>query len=505
MSQRQQQQQLSQSSSASQIAFPTSRQSIDRRSPVPEAEEAAEEMTSQSQSPVISPGVSPNPSPVRVKFQDRPTQMQADVIEEPSRDAKSSPQLTARPKAVRAETLDPSTYRNAEPVSSDDILFPSRTHGRDHTTEGLGTFLTHKPGASIDCGRPNKLERSDTGASNGSIVAAMRNRYSYSPETPSPPHTKDIPRIPQSVSNLASKYDRPVSPPSARPLPSIDTASRQSRETAYRERERETTVTTNHRSTSNPVSAVAGDDEFTARRRHQQRMEQMVEMEFREKEQELRRREQDIEQRAKELAQARANLLQTVSSLDIAKPRQRQLSFQQGQSGQTYSTNGDTVAFPVPASPRLGATAPMRPHSQYSTSATHLVPPASPRGPYRNRGEECSRDPSATSTTSTSMNSSPVMSTPRTEKKGWMRRLSMPIVAGNAFLEGKKHSSHNSFGGGKGGSISLDSKRNASNTYLRGGIAGEDGRLSGGMTGVKNYELGSGISNISVTNLNSRR
>ncbi|KAF9267812.1 hypothetical protein L218DRAFT_995378 [Marasmius fiardii PR-910] len=522
MTQRQQQQQpsqsTSQSSSTSHITFPSSNRAMDLRPP----SEPTEESAAQSHSPGISPGASPSASPVRVKFQDRP-QVQAEVVEEPVSDVKSSPQISSRPKPVRAETLDPSTYRNAELV---DMPSPSvsRTQGRgDYLSEEPTTPPTpsHRANTSLDGGRPNKIERTDTGTSSGSIVAAMRNRYPFNSGSSSPPLTKDIPRLPQSVSNLASKYDRPVSPPGARPLPSIDTATRPSRETSYREREREPTVMPSYRSTSNPTSTPSADEDLVARRRHQQRMEQMAEMELKEKEQELKRREHDIEERARELEQERANLLQTVnasSGLDISQPpRQRQLSFQQDQLRRPYSTYGDTVASPVstsPVSPRLGGTAPLRPHSQYSTSATHLVPPASSssRYPYRSGDEEftsertlSSRDPSVTSVTSTSVTSSPVMPSPRTEKKGWMRRLSMPIVAGNAFLEGKKHGSSNSFGGGKAGLLSLDSRKNGSNTYLKGGTVGEDGRLSGGLTSPKNYELGSGISNRSVTNLNGRR
>ncbi|KAJ8072420.1 hypothetical protein PM082_015979 [Marasmius tenuissimus] len=497
-----------QSNSTNQVSFPTvsAPESVENSTPV---------------SPAASPGVSPASSPMQLRFQDRHPQESTDAVTQATPEPRSSPQPPARAKPVRSETMDPAVYRNAEPVQPDENMPSTRSLGRneqsaDEPPRDLGSSPSpHRTRASIDSTRPMQLERSDTGASNGSLVAAMRDRYSHNSGASSPPLTKDIPvRLPQSVSNLASRYDRPVSPPGARPLPSIDTNTRaRQQESLQWEREREPTVTAGYRSASGgrePVSASAADEELSARRRHQQRMEQMAELELREKEQELKRREQDIEERARQLERERAQFVQgaNLSTSDVSRPRQRQLSFQREEQSRPYTSYGDVLPSPSsasPVSPRLGANANVRPHSHYSASATHLVPPGSSatKGSYRSGDESYisdyrssnSRDPSVASTTATSMNSSPVISTPRTEKKGWMRRLSMPIVAGNAFLEGKKHSSNNSYGGNKGGLLSLDSKRNGSNTHLS--RVSEDGRV--------NYGLGSGISNRSVTNLGHKR
>ncbi|KAL0568800.1 hypothetical protein V5O48_013183 [Marasmius crinis-equi] len=523
MTQRQKLQQPSQagsssSSSASQISSPTTSRPADRQTPATEKPENVLSM------PAVSPAASPAPSPVHVRFQNKSPSEPADVLDHPASEAKGSPQPAARAKPIRSETLDPSMFRTAEPISPrENMPSPSRSLGRnDHIPEepeqepGPSSSPHVRDRPSIDGVKPTRLERTDTGTSNGSMVAAMRNRYSYNSGASSPPLSREMPRLPQSVSDLASKYDRPASPPGARPLPSIDTNVRPRHQDASqweREREREPTVTAGHRSVSGsrePTPATTADEELAARRRHQQRMEQMADLELREKEQELKRREQEIEERAKQLEKERAQFLQkaTLSSPEMRSPRQRQLS-QQEHLGRPHSSGN--VVFPSTSpspSPRIGGNANLRPQSQYSASATHLVPPGpsptTPRGSYRDGDESyvgdyrgsSSRDPSIASTTSNSMASSPVMPSPKSERKGWMRRLSMPIVAGNAFLEGKKHSSNNSYGGGKGGILSLDSKKNGSSTYLKGGIS-EEGRV--------NYGLGSGISNRSVGNVSSRR
>ncbi|ESK94678.1 hypothetical protein Moror_14314 [Moniliophthora roreri MCA 2997] len=484
-------------------------------------------------------------SPVQKKLID--TTHPIDSIEESngvvSDGASSGP---SRSKAARTETLDPNTYRSPEPITSstsEQSPSPSRPFARgDYMTEEPESMAGIRSGnrqrTSFDGGRSKRIERSDTNTSNGSIVAQMRNRYTNNSGSSSPPLPKDIPRLPMSVGDLASKYGRPTSPSGSRPHPSIDTQTRQAEPTTFRERESPSTA--GYRSTgvregppaSPPsVPAAPADDDFAARRRQQQRAEQMAELELREKEQELRRREQVIEQRARELEKERAQLMLNANASSAAessnnnsnttatvKPRERQLSFQQDQLRRPLSDNLQLESSPT--SPlNISTPQPIRGalrHSQYSASATHLVPPsASSRpsyggidedGEYRRPRSSSSRDPSVTSTTSisASTSTSPVMSSasPTREKKGWMRRLSMPIVAGNPFLDSKKHTSNHSYGG-KGGILSLDSRKNGGiASFMKGGMVGEDGRVMGGS---KSYEIGSGISNRSVTNFNDRR
>ncbi|KAK7050936.1 hypothetical protein VNI00_005048 [Paramarasmius palmivorus] len=528
LTKRQQQQQPSQSatssSSASHISFPAlARPDRDRQSPVSE--------TAEDSLPSRKASTAPS-SPVQKKFIDNPQPVQ--TIEE-TRDATSN---GGSPDQSRLkETLDPTTYRSPEPMktsTSDQTPSSSKTFIRgDYITEepesmaGIGSGNRNR--SSYDGGRPRGLERSDTNTSNGSVVAQMRNRYTNNSGSSSPPPPREMPRLPTSVNNLASKYDRPTSPGGSRPLPSIDTQARQVEPLAYRERETASPIGTTANptmSTSPPnTTATSGDEDFVNARRR--RLEQKAaELELREKEHELRRREQEIEQRARDLERDRALLRTDANATPVAnpnaatiRPRERQLSFQQDQLRRPMSGNPQMEPSPSsansPVSPSNRGV--VRPHSQYSASATHLVPPAaSTRSPYRGidedseyrrPGSSSSRDPSVTSTTSISASNSPVMSSlsppsATREKKGWMRRLSMPIVAGNPFTDSKKHSSNHSYGG-KGGLLSLDSRKNGSTTaFSKGDMIGEDGRMVGG---ARRYDIGSGISNRSVTNFNDRR
>ncbi|EEB94598.1 hypothetical protein MPER_06561 [Moniliophthora perniciosa FA553] len=213
-----------------------------------------------------------------------------------------------------------------------------------------------------------------------------------------------------SVGDLASKYGRPTSPGGLRSHPSIDTQARQAEPTTYREREsasaagyRSTGVREGPPASPSAPTAPAGDD-FAARRRQQQRTEQMAELELRDKERELRRREQDIEQRARELENERAQLMVNANASLVAessnnttatrKPRERQLSFQQdklrrplsGGNLQPESPPVSSLNRPISPQPARGA---LRPHSQYSASATHLVPPsASSKPSYQGINED---------------------------------------------------------------------------------------------------------------------
>ncbi|KIK63027.1 hypothetical protein GYMLUDRAFT_41329 [Collybiopsis luxurians FD-317 M1] len=360
--------------------------------------------------------------------------------------------------------------------------------------------------------------------STGSIVAAMRNRYDHNSRSTSPP-PKDIPHLPLSVNDLATRYQsaespsspllrsRPLSPNGSRPLPSINTV-RQGE--ALRDHQPSPLSPANRPTTSESFSL---DDE----RRRQQRMNELTELEIKGKE--LRLREREIELRSQELEREKALLMskneamstRESSGLDSMartplRPRERHLSFQQpGKPAMQRADNSYTS----------------RPSSQYSASTTHLVPPPS-SSIYERRsedgGDSSSRDGSQTSATSTSnhapycgcencsaakykVSASPVSSSPtksdKEKTKGWMRRLSMPIVAGNAFLDSKKNKDSGGYGVGKG-IMSLDSKKNASTTGLRNSIT-EDGRF-GAISGRRSYDA-YGANNRSMTNLgaNARR
>ncbi|KAJ3796876.1 hypothetical protein GGU11DRAFT_110065 [Lentinula aff. detonsa] len=356
--------------------------------------------------------------------------------------------------------------------------------------------------------------------SNGSIVAAMRNRYSNTSGNTSPP-PKNIPRLPLSVTDLATRYQSPDSPSSPRSRPLSPNGSRTviSLDTLRQGDVLKDQPSSSPSSTSRPNTSEPSrvDDE---RRHNQRRSTQLVELEIQGREGEIRLREREVELRSRELERENAMLLSRNEAMFAREPteldsivrnpqpplrvRQRQLSFQQPQKSAAHPTETSTVPFSG------------RPLSQYSSASTsNLAPPPSFSYGSNAGSTSARRDSSQNSSTSTSNHapycgcencsaskyktSSPLASPIRSEKekpKGWMRRLSMPIVAGNAFLDSKKNKD-SGHGSGKG-VRSLDSKKNGSTTGLRSSIT-EEGRL-GVVSGRRSYDAG-GISNRSMTNL----
>ncbi|CAA7267113.1 unnamed protein product [Cyclocybe aegerita] len=166
---------------------------------------------------------------------------------------------------------------------------------------------------------PRPVDRTDAGASSGSVVAAMRNRYSNAPTSTSPP-PRDLPRLPLSVSNLATRYqpnDAPLSPriragspPVSRQqsLPLLDTGARSPKE-AYQEYPS---------SSYRPGQVISNPEEDRTRR---QRPDELAELQRREREQELRERELELEMRAHELEKQRQQL-QTLRDSDPENGRQ---------------------------------------------------------------------------------------------------------------------------------------------------------------------------------------
>ncbi|KAJ3808890.1 hypothetical protein F5876DRAFT_45111 [Lentinula aff. lateritia] len=320
--------------------------------------------------------------------------------------------------------------------------------------------------------------------SNGSIVATMRNRYSYTPNSSPPP--KDIPRLPLSVNDLATRYQSPVSPSSPRPRPLSPNGTRTSHSL---DTLRQGEVLRDQPSPSSPTNRPSGSEPFgDERRRQQQRLNQLAELEIQDKERELRLREQEIKLRSQELEREKAMLISR---------------------NEKSGAHTDAASNPFPS----------RPLSQYSSaSTTNLVPPRPSSYGASDAGSAYTRrDSSQNSSTSTSNHapycgcencsaskyktSSPLTSPVRPEKekpKGWMRRLSMPIVGGNVFLDSKKNKD-SGYGTGKG-VRSLDSRKNASTTGLITSIT-EEGRFGAG-SGRRSYDSG-GISNRSTTNLGS--
>jgi hypothetical protein len=252
------------------------------------------------------------------------------------------------------------------------------------------------------------VERSDTGESSGSIVAAMRRRYSqqvsdgsYNPEirltfcqseaTSSVP--KDVPRLPLSVTDLSIRYQpvdgpssplqRTISPPNGRQLHKlpIDTQGRNAGPQYPGHNERSPPPEA-HKPVARPVasqpSPLADNDPHLLRR---QRLDEQAERELRDKEVELRARERDIEMRVRELDMERARLTnergdmyrgdtspQSNSPHPFPSPQQQQQQQQHWQQQQQLQQQQHSrIEFPVPL--------PAQPRHSYNSA--HLAPPSS--------------------------------------------------------------------------------------------------------------------------------
>ncbi|TFY71152.1 hypothetical protein EVG20_g1861, partial [Dentipellis fragilis] len=154
---------------------------------------------------------------------------------------------------------------------------------------------------SLDSTQNKKVERSDTmrsNASGGSVVAAMRHKYSHSTGPPSQP-PRDIPRLPLSVTDLANKYQtvatptEPSAPDSANGASPTSQRSRRAMSPGDQRRSYEFDSTA-----PRALPTTPSQSEELARRR--QRIEQLEELERREEALEIRARERDFEIRTRE-------------------------------------------------------------------------------------------------------------------------------------------------------------------------------------------------------------
>ncbi|KAJ4477213.1 hypothetical protein J3R30DRAFT_3703474 [Lentinula aciculospora] len=448
-----------------------------------------------------------------------------DALESSSTTSFSSPLTLDSEKLILNETVSqhPKQLQSPQSAQSDDNIArdqPPLSPAQSSSTQSYSSKRGDHPPDIKENGSVQDGQEVTRTASNRSIVAAMKNRYSYTSGSASPP-PKDIPRLPLSVNDLATRYQypdspsssrsRPLSPNGSRTLPPLDTL-------------RQGEVLRDQVSTSSPsASHTRGSDHAIIedeRRRQQQRFNQLAELEIQGRERELRMRGQEIELRSQELEREKAMLISRSEVVLTREPtdlesiarspqpalrvRDRHLSFQQPQKSTAQRHD-------APSAPFTG-----RPSSQYSSaSTTNLIPPPPSSGNSDTGRTSPRRDGSQNSSTSTSNHapycgcencsaskykmSSPLASPVRTDKerpKGWMRRLSMPIVAGNAFLDSKKNKD-SGYGPGKG-VRSLDSKANTSTTGLRTNTT-EEGRF-GAVSGRRSYDAG-GVSNRSMTRL----
>ncbi|KAJ7066997.1 hypothetical protein C8F01DRAFT_1018571 [Mycena amicta] len=406
-----------------------------------------------------------------------------------------------RPIPVRSQTADsyqPNLSRIPSPTAdhSTPRPFPRGNYVADERGSvpkqgDVPDWVQSKPG----------VQRSDTGGSNGSIVAAMRNRYSGGSAS------KDIPRLPLSVGDLATRYQpgsAPTSPQGGTRAgsPVIARTSQQPSSPERYSGERNAPAAYG-RPLPSPSTSKLPDDALQRRNQQlDQTLDEAAELEFLEKERVLEEREREISLRAKELELERANMRNlrgdtgqresldggSMSPKPQLRPRERKTSFR-------------TSPIPRPQS-QLETRSPQPPYvgntHAHSYSTTHLVPPPASQSQHSSsspRSSTSSADGTGAHAISCGCEScsvqhytSPSNRAPsphdlrppekpfalRTEKpKGWIRRLSMPVAVGNAFSLDKKNTSSPkmySLDGGKRGA-------NGSATALRN--VDEEGRMAG--------------------------
>ncbi|TEB34803.1 hypothetical protein FA13DRAFT_1506375 [Coprinellus micaceus] len=340
-------------------------------------------------------------------------------------------------------------------------------------------------------------DRTDSVISNGSLVAAMRDRYSSNTDSTSLPLQRDLPRIPTKVTDLAARYQSPDSPSSSRPTssptgryqPSESPSSSRpraasppvQRQLSFPLSPKQASPRPTHRAGSNSISTSTPTIEEDVLRQRRQ------ESDFEQRERELRERERELESRARELESQKAQLM----------------TVHEGRTGDSQRPPISPINRPRRVSLRKQV---QRPQSQMSVED----PPESQRqqrsqfsaspGPGRYVGDEgyrhsedrekehasycgchsCSVSkyaaPSATHHAGGG-NALRPPSSPDKPKGGWMRRLSMPGGLTQAFSsDGKRNSSGYALGSGvssatlaqqqKKGILSFDGRKNASATNL---------------------------------------
>ncbi|EJD07114.1 uncharacterized protein FOMMEDRAFT_165721 [Fomitiporia mediterranea MF3/22] len=285
------------------------------------------------------------------------------------------------------------------------------------------------------------IERTESVTSTNSIVASMRDKWVRGdvPSTAATAPQRDIPRVPNKVADLASRY-APSSDTNARPLsprntgqvsPTTDRPRQASGPTALRDNNSSTgTVIVNQVPTSADAGATPSEIDLARRRR---RIEELEELERREQAQALRAREREIEMQTKELERERERL----RALGIAT------SSSSGSGGvRTHQQHSYSMVNLVPSrSGGGGGEVPVRPTSQYgepialsasqsTSSSSNSNPSTRPdHAPYCGC-QTCSA--SQYSNPPSHVQAAPQPRMQREKPKGWMRRLSMPVVS-NAF------------------------------------------------------------------------
>ncbi|KAI5118106.1 hypothetical protein M0805_005213 [Coniferiporia weirii] len=332
------------------------------------------------------------------------------------------------------------------------------------------------------------IERSGSVVSTNSIVASMRDKWSRGDAlASSPPRERDMPRVPNKVTDLASRYKPTLDPSITVPLSPRYTGQRSP--TTDRIRQVSGPQSSRDDAPSSPTTgAIQGmtpaptSSEFDLTRRRQ-RIEELEDLERREQAQALRAREREVEQRVRELERERLRLRTlgaTPSSGSAATPIAAVRSHPQYSHSMTNlvaprsNSSGDLLVRPVsqhgePLALALSA-------SQSSSSSTSIPQPRSDHAPfcgcYTCSAAQYGAQPNSTQ--------APPQTRPEREKpRGWMRRLSMPVVS-NAF-SASSSDSKKTYGSGTGVSASGRTSYAAEGPFPR---FEQDG--TGGISNVNN-------------------
>jgi hypothetical protein len=317
---------------------------------------------------------------------------------------------------------------------------------------------------SMDAIRGKHTPRTESMHSNSSsMVAAMRGRFSHTvcfffrpvawkysllvQKSPASPPPRDLPRLAQSVNEMANKYRTPEPTPHAPLRRTTSPPADFGPPSAYRHSDQpmDAPRTSLGGSTSSrPDLGASTSSDDLARRRY--RLDELEEMEIREREYELRQKEREIEHRARELDRERARLVSARSST---------APVMEGFTGDGMGgrARGDQ----------------MPPRGRFSSSATHLAlpsmstrtasstqlsssPTSTPGGGPNDHAPYCGcaacstnkygRQEQAPSAHDLRPPEAPINLRPQNDKpKGWMRRLSMPVGAAFNLNDSKKTSS----------------------------------------------------------------
>ena len=217
-------------------------------------------------------------------------------------------------------------------------------------------------------------------------------------------------------------------------------------------------------------------------RRRKQRIEELTELELKEKEYELRQRERDLDQRTRDFERDRFQFLHSRpepgNATDGPKgPRNSKSPFQHKRGSQSVTHFNLPSTTTTTSSSGISPTSLTRPGASHSPTRPSFLP-TKDHAPFCGC-DSCSVSKYKVSDTSPSPHDlrppePPILLRPE-KPKGWIRRLSMPSV--NV-------------------SFSLDAKKNASALTLRAGLPlpSENGRLR-----KRSFEQG--ISNRTVTGI----